>query len=101
MSNVFIVKESVLITAAITRCGVSGIMRGHLIKLLQEEKRIAFEVRDVAADELNSANEVFLTNSQFGVLPVRTCTSLQWAVGPITQHAQKLLGRNGVPECSQ
>jgi 4-amino-4-deoxychorismate lyase len=101
MSNVFIIKESVLITAAITRCGVSGIMRRHLLKLLQEEQGIECEVRDVAADELNSADEVFLTNSQFGILPVRTCTSLQWAVGPLTQHAQNLLARNGVPECSQ
>jgi 4-amino-4-deoxychorismate lyase len=101
MSNVFIVKESVLITPAITRCGVSGILRRHLITLLQEEESIEHEVRDIVADELTSADEVFLTNSQFGVLPVHTCGSLQWAVGPITRHAQNLVARNGVPECSQ
>ncbi len=100
MSNVFIIKKSVLITPAITRCGVSGIMRRHLVKLLQEDGSVECEVRDVAADELTSADEVFLSNSQFGVLPVRTCTSLQWAVGPITRHAQNLVAGNGVPECS-
>jgi 4-amino-4-deoxychorismate lyase len=100
MSNVFIVKESVLITPAITRCGVSGIMRRHLINLLQEEEGMECDVRDVAADELSSADEVFLTNSQFGLMPVRACTSTQWAVGPITRRAQTIAGNNGVPECS-
>jgi len=101
MSNVFIVKESAVITPAVTRCGVSGIMRRHLVNLLREEEGIACEVRDVAADELASADEVFLTNSQFGVLPVRTCMSMQWNVGPVTRRAQCIAGANGVPECSQ
>jgi 4-amino-4-deoxychorismate lyase len=101
MSNVFIVKESVLITPAITRCGVSGIMRRHLINLLQKEQGMECDVRDVMADELTTADEVFLTNSQFGVIPVRACTSLQWAVGPITRRAQAIAGASGVPECSQ
>jgi 4-amino-4-deoxychorismate lyase len=101
MSNVFIVKKSVLITPAITRCGVSGIMRRHLINLLQDKQGVECDVRDVAADELTTADEVFLTNSQFGVIPVRACTSLHWAVGPITRRAQTIAGDNGVPECSQ
>jgi len=101
MSNVFIVKENVLITPAITRCGVSGIMRRHLISLLQEQAGMECDVRDVAVDELSSADEIFLTNSQFGVLPVRAFSSMQWAVGPITRRAQTIAGDNGVPECSQ
>lgn len=100
MSNVFIVKESVLITPAITRCGVSGVMRRHLIKLLREEEGLGCEVRDIAAGELASADEVFLSNSQFGVLPVRTCTTMQWNIGPITRRAQRIAATNGVPECS-
>ena len=101
MSNVFIVKESVLITPAITRCGVSGIMRRHLIKLLQELEGMECEVRDIAASEVAAADEVFLTNSQFGVLPVRTCAATEWPVGPITRRAQTVAAANGVPECLQ
>ena len=101
MSNVFIVKKSAVITPAVTRCGVAGIMRRHLVSLLQKEAGIACEVRDVAADELNAADEVFLSNSQFGVLPVRTCTSMQWDIGPITRRAQTIAAGDGVPECSQ
>jgi 4-amino-4-deoxychorismate lyase len=101
MSNVFIVKKSAVITPAVTRCGVAGIMRRHLVGLLQKEAGIACEVRDVAADELSAADEVFLTNSQFGVLPVRACTSMQWDIGPVTRRAQTIVAGNGVPECAQ
>ncbi len=101
MSNVFIVKESAVITPAITRCGVSGIMRRHLLGLLQKEQGIECEVRDVTADELSTADEVFLTNSQFGVLPVRTCAPMQWDIGPVTRCAQTIAAANSVPECAQ
>ena len=100
MSNVFIIKESVLITPAITRCGVTGVMRRHIINLLRKEESMECEVRDVALEELASADEVFLSNSQFGILPVRTCASMQWGVGPITRRVQAIAGANGIPECS-
>ncbi len=100
MSNVFIVKESALITPAITRCGVSGVMRRHLINLLAKEQSGACEVRDVAAEELAVADEVFVTNSQLGVVPVQACNSLRWEIGPVTRHVQAIAARNGVPECS-
>ena len=99
MSNVFIATQSSLATPAITRCGVSGIMRRHVLRLLQDAG-IDCVVRDIQVDELASADEVFLTNSQFGILPLRQCADLQWNVGAITQQAQKLLAANGVPECA-
>jgi 4-amino-4-deoxychorismate lyase len=101
MSNVFIVKKSVLITPAITRCGVSGVMRRHLIGLLRAEGHFDCEVRDVAADELATADEVFLSNSQFGVLPVNACLPSQWQVGPVTRLVQSVAAANGIGECRQ
>jgi 4-amino-4-deoxychorismate lyase len=101
MSNVFIVKESVLITPAITRCGVSGVMRRHLIGLLRSEQDFEVEVRDVSGDELTAADEVFISNSQFGVLPVSACMSTQWQVGPVTRLAQTVAAANGFGECVQ
>lgn len=99
MSNVFIVVNSTVITPALTRCGVSGIMRAQVLQLLAEAG-IACEVRDVTESELESAVEGFLTNSQFGVLPIRRCDDKEWAVGTITRNAQCLAATNGVPECS-
>ncbi len=101
MSNVFISKESVLITPAITRCGVTGVMRRHIINLLRNEEGMDCEVRDISLKELAAADEVFLSNSQFGILPVRTCDSMQWGVGPVTRRVQAIAGANGIPECSQ
>jgi len=101
MSNVFIVKESVVVTPAITRCGVSGVMRRHLIGLLQSKQGIECEVRDVAGEELATADEVFITNSQFGVLPVRACMPSRWQLGPMTRLAQSLAAANGFAECAQ
>jgi 4-amino-4-deoxychorismate lyase len=108
MSNVFIAKQSALVTPAITRCGVSGIMRAHVLGLLQQAG-IDCETRDVAAAELWSADEVFLTNSQFGIMPVRRCTigalaadgstTSRWQPGALTRRAQLLAAENGIPEC--
>jgi 4-amino-4-deoxychorismate lyase len=99
MSNVFIATQSTLVTPAITRCGVAGIMRSHVIRLLQDDG-VDCVVRDIEKDELPGADEVFLTNSQFGILPLRRCADLHWSVGAITRRAQELAAVNGVPECA-
>jgi 4-amino-4-deoxychorismate lyase len=98
MSNVFIATKTDLVTPAITRCGVSGIMRGQIIGLLQAES-IDCQVRDLTVDELFAAEEVFLTNSQLGVIPVRRCDAQEWAIGSRTRQVQALAAAIGVPEC--
>lgn len=99
MSNVFLIKGSRVATPAITRCGVSGIMRAHVLQLL-EETGLDCEVRDVGSDELDTATELFLSNSQFGILPIRRCDARQFEVGSVTRQIQTVLAANGVPECS-
>jgi 4-amino-4-deoxychorismate lyase len=98
MSNVFLVHNSTVVTPAITRCGVSGVMRGQVLQLLREAG-VSCDVRDVAAGELEGASECFLTNSQFGVIPVQRCDQIEWAIGAVTRQAQSLIAEQGVPEC--
>ena len=98
MSNVFIVNDSQLATPGMTRCGVSGVMRAELLKRLQAEE-VACEVRDVYPDELHTASEVFLTNSQFGVLPVKRIDDIGYDIGDVTRLAQQLMTEAGVEEC--
>jgi branched-subunit amino acid aminotransferase/4-amino-4-deoxychorismate lyase len=43
---------------------------------------------------------VFLTNSQFGVLPVRQLDSTEFAPGTVTRDLMRLAASTGVPECS-
>lgn len=98
MSNVFIVTANSLKTPAITRCGVAGIMRRHLLAIIGDAG-IDCEVADISVDESWAADEIFLTNSQFGVLPVRRCGRHAWSQYTVSRRIMALAAQNSVPEC--
>ncbi len=98
MSNVFIVTANSLKTPAITRCGVAGIMRRHLLAIIADAG-IDCEVADINVDESLAADEMFLTNSQFGVLPVRRCGQHAWSQHAVSRRIMALAAQNNVPEC--
>jgi 4-amino-4-deoxychorismate lyase len=97
MSNVFLISGQQLLTPAITRCGVSGVMRRHVLALLHDAE-IECQVRDVEADELWAADGVFLSNSQFGVLPARRCGNSDWPIPETFRRIATMLGDSGVHE---
>jgi 4-amino-4-deoxychorismate lyase len=97
MSNVFLISGQQLLTPAITRCGVSGVMRRHVLALLHDAE-IECQVRDVEADELWAADGVFLSNSQFGVLPARRCGNNDWPIPETFRRIATMLGDSGVHE---
>ena len=97
MSNVFLISGQALVTPAITRCGVSGVMRRHVLTLL-DEAGMDCEVRDVDTDELWAADGVFISNSQFGVLPARACGEHTWAPGPLFRRIAGLIRDSGIVE---
>ena len=99
MSNVFIVIDHKLITPALTRCGVAGVMRRLVLESFAANDN-AVVIRDVALAELWQSDEVFLSNSQFGVVPLRRCKDRQWSPGDITRECQRLLAAQGVQECA-
>jgi 4-amino-4-deoxychorismate lyase len=86
-SNLFLIKDDVLITADLSRCGVAGVMRAELLAQAQAIG-IATEIRDVVMLDLHQADEVFLCNSVYGVWPVRGFAQLNWPVGPLTRKLQ-------------
>jgi len=98
MSNVFIVHDQRYLTPPITRCGVTGVMRRHLMSCLAGAGDDV-EVQDIGIDDAMAADELFLTNSQFGLLPVAACGERRWVPGARTRHAMQLLGRSGIVEC--
>ena len=100
MSNVFIVKDNVVRTPSLERCGVDGTMRRHLLTLLKSTE-LSCEVCDIAASDLGEVDEVFLTNSQMGAIPVNRCGDHAWPVGPVTKRVLDLLANNGILECRQ
>lgn len=88
-SNLFLVRDGVLITADLSRCGVAGVMRAELL-FQAASQGIATQITDVHLEQLRQADEVFICNSVYGVWPVREYASARWSVGPLTRKLQTL-----------
>ena len=97
MSNVFLIIGQQLITPAITRCGVSGVMRRHVLTLL-DGADVDFCVRDVEVGELRAADGVFISNSQVGLLPAKRCGSKSWQPHPVFRKLTGMLRDTGIEE---
>lgn len=69
MSNVFAVRNGRLVTPALSRCGVAGVMRGAIMRHLLDQSRPVAET-SLSTFDLASADEVFVCNSVVGVWPV-------------------------------
>jgi 4-amino-4-deoxychorismate lyase len=98
MSNVFIVRENSVATPSLERCGIAGIMREQVIASAARDG-IPCRVCDIGHAELARADELFLTNSQFGLLPVATIDNRALQIGPVTRQCMRALEEIGVAEC--
>ena len=98
MSNVFVIHGQSISTALLDRCGVAGVMRQHVLDTFRADGRDIAE-RNITWDDAMSADEIFLTNSQFGVMPVQKCGTQHWQADPITREVMKLVAMNGIEEC--
>ncbi|MBA1205170.1 aminodeoxychorismate lyase [Pseudomonas capeferrum] len=86
-SNLFIVRDGVLQTACLSRCGVAGVMRAALLDLAPG-LGIPVQIRDLSLSDLEKADEVFLCNSVYGVWPVRAFAASNWPPGSLTRRLQ-------------
>lgn len=93
-SNVFMVIQGVLVTPDLSRCGVAGLQRERVITYARQSG-IVVEVRDVALDELRSAEEVFLTNSVFGLWSVREFDGKCWSDFKLASLLRAVLAEDG------
>jgi 4-amino-4-deoxychorismate lyase len=92
MSNVFMVKDAVLMTPDLQRCGVAGIMRARVLEMAAENS-IVTRVQRVDQAALHQADEVFVCNSLMGVWPVIGIDERAYTKGPITAQLQTLLAK--------
>lgn len=81
MANLFAVIDGALVTPALDRCGVEGVARAEILAMGDAQ------VRDLPLDLLWQAEEVFLSSSVRGILPLRTVGEKAFAAGP---HARAL-----------
>ncbi|CRM06585.1 Aminodeoxychorismate lyase [Pseudomonas sp. 31 R 17] len=89
-SNLFVVRNGVLRTADLTRCGVAGVMRAEILDQAQA-LGVPVAVADVSLEQLRQADEVFVCNSVYGIWPVRECAGMSWSVGPLTRKLQGIV----------
>jgi len=99
MSNVFLVHDNRISTPRLDRAGVAGIMRRHVIVLLDAES-VAVEEKRLTTADLDTADEIFLTNSQIGAVPVSRIDERALKPGCETRRVMRMLAENGVPECA-
>jgi len=82
MSNLFVIKNNILITPDLSRCGIAGVMRGLIIELAAT-LNIPVTIKDVGVDELKAADAIFISNSLIGILPAKELANQRYSLDPI------------------
>jgi 4-amino-4-deoxychorismate lyase len=90
-SNVFAVRDGVLLTPALTRCGIKGVMRRVALETAAE-LGIAAAERDLTLADLQTADELFMTNALIGIWPVAQLDARSFSPGAITRRLMRRLG---------
>jgi 4-amino-4-deoxychorismate lyase len=94
-ANLFAVFGGVLATPAVDRCGVAGVARAEVLAAWPHA-----QARPITLEELREADELFLSSSVRGIVPVRELDGSVFAVGPVTRALQshwRELGFQDVP----
>ena len=69
-ANIFIVKDSVVKTPALTEGCIKGIVRSKVIDILTKNKDFTIEETVISPFEIQKADEVFITNAIMGIQAV-------------------------------
>lgn len=94
VSNVFAIKDGVLFTPDLAAAGVAGIMRRAVIEQLAPALNLPVKVDAMPRTFLAAADEVFLSNSVFGIWPVNNIAGLTMNLDhAITRRLQQQLIR--------
>jgi branched-subunit amino acid aminotransferase/4-amino-4-deoxychorismate lyase len=97
-SNLFVILHDRLLTPSLAAPIIPGVMRRLVLDLAEGLPLAALEVPGISADQLGEADEVFLTNSVRGIIPVALAEGSgrrhDWpAPGPWTRRLQAALAR--------
>ena len=97
MSNVFLVDGDRLLTPDLSRAGVNGIMRRKVLETLSTMGRDV-DVVDIDASAADRCTEMFLTNSQYGMVPVTELDGRLLRPGATTRSVMRVLADAEFPE---
>ena len=91
VSNVFAVTDGALVTPVLDRCGVKGVMRRLVIERLAPALKLPLYEKALSLGDLLSADELFVSNSVFGLWPVNCLGDTPVKRGPIVTQLQQAL----------
>ena len=100
MSNLFVVKGDSVITPDLLQSGIAGVMRGLVLDVCKEHG-IEVTVDGIGKQMMQDADEVFLTNSNIGIVPVSRIAGGEVSTPgarPVTDKLRRLLIEQGVAE---
>lgn len=83
-SNLFCVRENILYTPDLTKSGILGIMRAHVLHWAGQQQW-PIKIAPISRDALLSSDEIFICNSIFGIWPVNELEGHVFSVGPYTR----------------
>lgn len=89
--NLFLVRDGRLRTADLSRCGVAGVMRRHVLTLA-DTASLPVEIGHLTVEEVLAADELFVTNASRGIAAVGRLDDRDWAApGDCTRQLQQAL----------
>jgi 4-amino-4-deoxychorismate lyase len=93
MSNLFMLKDERCYTPKLNEAGVSGIMRGQVIKALAE-LNVELEQCQLTTDDLFNADGLFVSNAVIGVWPVIKLQTQDFPIAPLMSKLVAQLATN-------
>ena len=68
--NIFVVKDNVVKTPALTEGCIKGVVRKKVMEILKKKDQFTIEETSISPFEVQKADEVFITNAIMGIQPV-------------------------------
>ncbi|MEE9407707.1 MAG: aminotransferase class IV [Polaribacter sp.] len=68
--NIFIIKDNVIKTPALTEGCIKGIVRMKVLEIISKNKDFTLEETIISPFEIQKADEVFMTNAIIGIQPI-------------------------------
>ena len=91
MSNLFIIRQdNTVLTPDLSGCGIAGVMRRQVLKLLTQ-LGVKWQICHVNIEDIDAAQALFMTNSLIGIWFVREFRERCYTHHPLIQSLQHLV----------
>ncbi len=85
MSNIFVLKDGIMYTPDLTRCGIDGVMRG-LVLDVASELGLGVNIERIGLPAALQADAIMLTNSLIGIWPVCNLEEREYDLAHLDQQ---------------